>query len=57
MFRHRRHPQNNVPLQYGAVAMHNVDLNLVKYIDKREQNTEELQQDIVVVSNDEVPYF
>jgi len=43
MFRHRRHPQNNVPLQYGAVAMHNVNLNLGKYIDKQKQNTEKLQ--------------
>jgi len=57
MFRHRRHPHNNVPLQYGAAAMHNVNLNLVKYIDKQEQNTEKLQQDSAVVSNDEVPYF
>lgn len=37
--------------------MHNVNLNLVKYIDKQEQNTEKLQQDSAVVSNDEVPYF
>ena len=49
MFQHRRHSQNNVPLQYDAVAMHNVNLNLVKYIDKQEQNTEKLQWDIVVV--------
>jgi hypothetical protein len=37
--------------------MHNVYLNLVKYIDRQKQNTEKLPQDIAVVSNDDVPDF